>query len=416
MENVSLFHNSLEGIFIERPNRYIVTVSLPDGRKIRAYCPNPGRLIELLIPGRRLILEERGSWQGNGKSHTGLSPQSADHRENRKTRYTLVAAYYGREIVPLYSSRANFLARELIIPALFAPYERLDPEVKLGKSRIDFLLTRRHSGKNEIHYIEVKACTLIEEEVAMFPDAPTARGRKHLTELSTFPARAYETGIPNTTEGRPHVIFAIMNPSARRFIPNMHTDLEFARKMLEVRENVFFHAVTMKTDRNGFSRIFNPSIPIDWETAQNNSTASGIYLLSVYLEKQREISVGSLGKVSFKAGYYVYVGSALNNMDKRITRHRRKRKVKNWHIDYLTGISDRIKDYPVRTSRRLECKLAGDISSISKASVPGFGSSGCSCNSHLFYFSSNPEENESFLEVLFRYRHRLSFCDQVNLV
>ena len=403
METLKLFDNSAEAIFIERPNRYtVIAKTTEDLKTIRAYCPNPGRLIEILVPGRRLILEY---------NRKGVS--------KRKTEYTVVAAYYKDTIVPLYSARANVIAEKLIIPKLFPDYDTIKREVSIGNSRIDFLVTEK-AGKNRRYiYIEIKACTLIEYNIAMFPDAPTSRGKKHIIELSkiTQPScidshldSSFDLLSDMASENiRAHVIFVIMNPHARAFIPNMHTDIDFTMAMEDARNRVSFTAVSIESNRNGSVRIFNTNIPIDWKSAKNNTIKKGVYMLSVHINKDQTTTVGSLGKVLFKKGYYVYVGSALNNLDKRIARHKKKLKTIKWHIDYLTTIADNIKAYPIRTSKSLECPLAGEILKISENYIDNFGSSDCNCPSHLFFFSENPEMKTKFLNILFRFRHREAF-------
>ena len=63
--------------------------------------------------------------------------------------------------------------------------------------------------------------------------------------------------------------------------------------------------------------------------------AKGIYVLIILVNKNISVNVGALGSVNFERGLYAYVGSAQNNLEKRIERHLRKAKRKFWHIDYL---------------------------------------------------------------------------------
>ncbi|MEO0116998.1 MAG: GIY-YIG nuclease family protein [candidate division WOR-3 bacterium] len=111
----------------------------------------------------------------------------------------------------------------------------------------------------------------------------------------------------------------------------------------------------------------------------------GSYLLLLKNDKEQVIKVGALGKINFPPGYYLYVGSALNNLEKRIKRHKRKRKKKFWHIDYLTTKFQFLgtKEFP--STKKTECQIA---SRLKKRLFPlkGFGASDCSCPSHLFYF------------------------------
>ncbi len=120
--------------------------------------------------------------------------------------------------------------------------------------------------------------------------------------------------------------------------------------------------------------------------------ARGVYCLLIELKKARKIKVGSLGEFRFPAGYYVYVGSALNGLRARILRHFRRKKKLRWHIDYLLRESRAVDALAVKTNERLECELRERVASIcgAKSAVRGFGSSDCSCESHLLHFARNP--------------------------
>lgn len=112
----------------------------------------------------------------------------------------------------------------------------------------------------------------------------------------------------------------------------------------------------------------------------------GIYLLLINVKKDIEIKVGSLGKLKFKKGFYVYVGSAQRNLEARITRHKRSFKKKFWHIDYL--LSDKnaeiIDVFYKNAKKSEECETAKKLSK-SFISIEKFGCSDCNCISHLFF-------------------------------
>jgi Uri superfamily endonuclease len=99
--------------------------------------------------------------------------------------------------------------------------------------------------------------------------------------------------------------------------------------------------------------------------------------------------IGALGEILFNPGKYVYVGSALNNLELRIKRHIRTNKgeqnVIHWHIDYLLKENDVkiIKFHYLNNGKRMECKIAEKIS-IYGQKISSFGSSDCKCKSHLF--------------------------------
>lgn len=110
------------------------------------------------------------------------------------------------------------------------------------------------------------------------------------------------------------------------------------------------------------------------------------YLLFIYLKKPRYINIGNLGTFHFKSGNYFYVGSAKKNLVQRIERHRRKKKKKFWHIDYLLQYAD-IDE--VWVSNISEEKLATILSE--KLTIPalGFGSTDKKSKAHLFFSKKN---------------------------
>jgi len=107
--------------------------------------------------------------------------------------------------------------------------------------------------------------------------------------------------------------------------------------------------------------------------------------LLLEVKKNIKSKIGSLGKIKFDKGNYVYVGSALNNLEKRINRHLKTRKKKFWHIDYLLENRNvKIKDiFYKKSAKKEECAIAKKLSRIGEG-IKNFGSSDCSCKSHLF--------------------------------
>lgn len=120
----------------------------------------------------------------------------------------------------------------------------------------------------------------------------------------------------------------------------------------------------------------------------------GIYILFLRVVGDARIRVGGLGEIELERGLYAYVGSAQNNLEKRIARHRSRKKKLRWHIDYIT-IDDKVLvdgvcayDLP----KEYECRLARLLEKISQKAVRGFGSSDCRCSSHLFKMSKTIED------------------------
>ena len=372
-DSVRVFRPDCTGQFIERPNRFLIK-ALVNGHTEEVHCPNPGRLRELLIPGREIILEKAES--------TG---------KKRKTRFTLAGIRYRNSVVPLYSARANGIAESLILPRLFPEIMEIKREVVRGESRFDFHL-RLTSGEM---LVEVKACTLSEEGTAMFPDSPTARGRRHVDELSRM----------TTTKCSGVILFIIMQPDTERFVPNIHTDPDFCRSLILSDARLRIHAVSVHGLRSGIVRLHNLAVPIDLGLASHHLSGGGTYLLVIELKNDTRATWGGHECFTFYRGFYVYVGSGMRNLDQRIARHLRKTKNKRWHIDSLTQKADSIVPLPIRSAHRMECRLAGDLSEISEGSIPSFGSSDCRCRSHLFRFTGSPLGDYRFISLLLRYRH-----------
>ena len=113
----------------------------------------------------------------------------------------------------------------------------------------------------------------------------------------------------------------------------------------------------------------------------------GTYPLVIKLYKDASITVGKLGVIYFKKGYYVYIGSASNGLQQRIQRHLRTYKKIHWHIDYFLPYTEIVNIFYKENTRKEECSIARFFKR-NFTYIPGFGSSDCSCTSHLFYESS----------------------------
>lgn len=111
----------------------------------------------------------------------------------------------------------------------------------------------------------------------------------------------------------------------------------------------------------------------------------GIYVLLISVAKNIGVRIGALGNINFPEGLYAYVGSAQNNLEKRVERHLRRVKPRFWHIDYLLNSrqAEVVKTFYKKGGRLQECRLARSLSEVA-APIIGFGSSDCTCTSHLF--------------------------------
>jgi sugar fermentation stimulation protein A len=369
-----LFTDFIAGTFVERLNRFVIRCSLARN-VVDAYLPNPGRLWELLLPGSTVYLV-RGSPPGSG-------------------RLTHMAVAVEREGIPLllHTHLNNAVAAALIakrkIPGL-EDARVARAEVTVGNSRFDFLLER--SGRP--FYLEVKSCTLAGRTIAMFPDAVTERGRRHLEELAALSRQGTACGV----------LFLVHWPHARFFMPDYHTDLAFARTFTSTREDLTIKAVSLawRPDLTLSPEIREAAIP--WDLIAREAHDSGSYLLLLHIPHDVTLPVGSLGEVPFSTGYYLYVGSARRGLTKRLERHMRKRTAVHWHIDYLKRYADRSTAIPIRSSTPLEHELAKAVARIADGHVKSFGSSDCACDSHLFRFTENPLRKQSFVDLLLHFR------------
>lgn len=109
----------------------------------------------------------------------------------------------------------------------------------------------------------------------------------------------------------------------------------------------------------------------------------GSYILKIKLNKDKKINIGKLGNIFFKQGYYLYIGSSMNNLSKRIERHYSKNKKIHWHIDYFLKQAELIDHEEFHSNKKEECLISNRFNRL--YSIKNFGSSDCKCKSHLYY-------------------------------
>jgi len=109
----------------------------------------------------------------------------------------------------------------------------------------------------------------------------------------------------------------------------------------------------------------------------------GTYILILKMDREKILKVGRLGEIKFKRGFYIYVGSGMNSLIRRVARHFRRFKRMRWHIDYLSVEASEIVAFLI-PNKKVECELARDFARRFEP-IEGFGCSDCNCLSHLFY-------------------------------
>lgn len=367
-----LFSNVVKGRFIDRPNRFIVHCEVK-GVIIEAYLPNPGRMWELLFADAVLF----------------LVPNAAD----LKTLFTVVAVEREGQPIMVHTHATNEAVGRLLaagrIPGLQTA-SVVQREITMGSHRFDFLLNK----DDKPFYLEVKSCTLFEGKIAMFPDAVTLRGRRHLVALAELASRDIHCGV----------LFLVHWPQAQFFLPDYHTDLAFAQTFCQVRQLLSFYPVAINWQADfSFASLVRP-LTIPWQDLETEVHDSGSYIMIMELKQAESIEVGSLGTLDFSPGFYLYIGTAKKNLTQRVNRHLRKRKKYHWHIDYLRAKAENCTAVPIRSSEMLEHHLAQAMGVIADCQVPNFGASDCQCATHLFVMQDNPLHSIKFIQLLQYFR------------
>ncbi len=190
-----VYRNITEGRFISRPNRFIAYAEI-NGTVEKCHVRNTGRCKELLTEGCTVWLDRSDS-------------------PARSTKYDLVAVKKGERIINMDSYAPNRAAGEFL-PLLF-PGGDIRPEYTWGNSRFDFFIV---SGTEKI-LLEVKGVTLEKDGIAMFPDAPTERGVKHLNELIKAASEGYKA----------YMLFVIQMKGVKYFTPNNETHALFGETL-----------------------------------------------------------------------------------------------------------------------------------------------------------------------------------------
>lgn len=196
------YKNIVPASFISRPNRFIANCMVNVENEV-VHVKNTGRCKELLTSNAEVFLE--------------YFPNTS-----RKTKYDLISVYKGKRLINMDSQVPNKVVYESLlgeknILSLKSPLTHIKMEQKYKNSRFDIYA---ENNENKI-FIEVKGVTLENNNIAMFPDAPTERGIKHIHEL----VDAYENGY------KAYIIFVIQMKDVEYFTPNYITHKEFGEAL-----------------------------------------------------------------------------------------------------------------------------------------------------------------------------------------
>ena len=185
----------IHATLIQRYKRFLADVRLVDGQITTVHCPNTGTMLACSAPGSRVCL-------------------SRSDNPRRKYPLTLEMVEDNRTWVGVNTARTNNLVAEAMARGQIAEFQEISEvkaEVKTSDhTRLD-LQVMQHDRAT---YIEVKNCSLAIDRSAMFPDAVTARGTKHLQELIRLRKKGLQTCI----------FFLVQRTDADRFTPASHID------------------------------------------------------------------------------------------------------------------------------------------------------------------------------------------------
>ena len=218
------YEHIVAGTFVSRPNRFIAHVKTGN-RTVVCHVKNTGRCRELLIPGVTVILE--------------FHPDAV--LSGRKTEYDLIGVYKNGLLINMDSQAPNKAAWEWLVSlgggqyteknhyplGSYVPFD-IRREATHGDSRFDLAFSLRNRDTKAVSpaFMEVKGVTLEENGLALFPDAPTKRGIKHLKGL----IRAHEEGY------EAYVLFVIQMKGIQGFTPNDITHPAFGETLRQARE------------------------------------------------------------------------------------------------------------------------------------------------------------------------------------
>ncbi len=223
-----------KGILKARPNRFLAIVDIEQGGKIlkdqNVHVRDPGRLKELLYPGNRVLVRHKSG-------------------EKRKTQWEIIAAW-DNDWVLINSGYHRAISEAILNNPKISPFGKLDglkAEVTVGHSRLDFMLEKDGSQIA----LEVKGCTLEIDNIALFPDAPTERGARHVQTLMDIAADGKKAAM----------MILVLRPGAKCFKPNETTDPKFAEILWKARDaGVQIYPVKLSYENSQI--IFHEMIPV----------------------------------------------------------------------------------------------------------------------------------------------------------
>jgi len=191
----------LHATFKRRINRFLAELNIGKNL-VLAHLRNSGRLEDLLVSNAKTLLKR------------------VRETKKRKTLYDVIAVRHGNSWILIDSRYHNIIALKLLELELIAKlkgYKVLGKEANINNVRIDFLLEKN----DEKCLLEVKGCTLVKNQTALFPDAPTERGRRQIDFLTKMKKKGYDAAV----------LFLVLREDVQKFSPNWDIDPQFSEKL-----------------------------------------------------------------------------------------------------------------------------------------------------------------------------------------
>ncbi|WP_022666973.1 DNA/RNA nuclease SfsA [Desulfospira joergensenii] len=224
----------IEGRLIRRYKRFLADVELEDGQMVTAHCPNSGSMKGCALAGAPVWISE------------------SDNKK-RKLKFTWELIQTPESMIGVNTQVPNKLVGESIKNGLVEELEeftKVRPEVKTSDhTRLDLKL-ENESG--QICFVEIKNCTLVEQGRAMFPDAVTTRGQKHLDELARLAGQGH----------RAVIFYLIQRTDAKIFSPAAGIDPKYAEKLKSARKNGV-QIITRDVRINPRRICLNRAVPVE---------------------------------------------------------------------------------------------------------------------------------------------------------
>jgi len=234
---MKLPEKTASGTLIKRYKRFLADVCLPDNEIITVHCPNSGSMRGCSQPGSPVLISQSSN-------------------KKRKYPWTLEMVQDNGIWIGVNTSLTNKLVHEALENGIiqnFGSITKITPEIKVSsKSRLDFYL---ESGEQQI-YLEVKNCSMAENNVALFPDAITARGTKHLEELIQLKKQGYTAAV----------LFCIQRSDATSFSPAAPIDQIYAQTLYKATQEGVI-ALAYQADLSSKEVVIKREIPVQFHPA-----------------------------------------------------------------------------------------------------------------------------------------------------